>query len=134
MQDLEYYIKLTEEAISKFGLDPEAARGKEKGQWNLQKGDIPIWIDVFKGENDPWGYFQCMSPAIVLKDGDNCELYEKLLEKNHSIFSVAITKYQNTIFIKIIRELTNITVEEIMNAVARVSTYAEKVKQEFGEQ
>ncbi len=133
---LKDYYDLVEQALQNFGLDPAKARGEEKGSWIIQKDNTPIWIDVFKKEKEPWGYFQCLAPAFQLPNDQtqaNCKLYEKLLEKAHTIFGVAITKYKDWIYVKVIRELTNITVEEIMNIIARVGTFAIDLGLEFGQ-
>ncbi len=132
---LQQYYDLVEQALSNFGLDPEKARGEDKGSWLLQKDGNPIWIDVFQRPEEPWGYFQCLSPAFELPDDEQtrCKLYEKLLEKAHTIFGVAITKYKTWIYVRLIRELHNITVEEIMNIIARVGTFALELKKEFGQ-
>ncbi len=128
------YYKLVEQALKDFGLEPEKARGEEKGSWLLQKENTPIWIDVFQKPEEPWGYFQCLAPAFQLPEDKNlrAELYEKLLEKAHTIFGVAITKYKDWIYVRLIRELTNITKEEIMNIIARVGTFAIELNKEFG--
>ncbi len=131
---LQQYYDLVEEALAKFGLDPVKARDKEKGSWLLQKEQTPIWIDVFQNKDEPWGYFQCLAPAFQLPEDKNaqCEVYQKLLEKAHTIFGVALTKYKDWIYVRLIRELPNITVEEIMNIIARVGTFAIEIRKEFG--
>ncbi len=130
---LEQYYKLVEDALRGFGLDPEKARGEDKGSWLLQKDGNPIWIDVFQRPEEPWGYFQCLSPAFQLPEDENlrCQLYEKLLEKAHTIFGVSITKYKDWIYVRLIRELTDITVNEIMNIIARVGTFAIELRAEM---
>ena len=132
---LQQYYDLVEQALTNFGLEPEKARGEEKGSWLLQKDGNPIWIDVFQKPQEPWGYFQCLSPAFELPGDEQvrCKIYQALLEKAHTIFGVAITKYKNWIYVRVIRELTNITVEEIMNIIARVGTFALELKKEFGQ-
>ncbi len=131
---LQEYYALVEEALRQFGLEPEKARGDEKGSWLLQKDQTPIWIDVFQNPNEPWGYFQCLAPSFQLPSDTStqCEIYQKLLEKAHTIFGVALTKYKDWIYVRLIRELTNITIEEIMNIIARVGTFAIEIRKEFG--
>ncbi len=132
---LKQYYDLVEQAITNFGLDPVKARGEEKGSWLLQKDNNPIWIDVFQNPQEPWGYFQCLSPAFELPQDNElrCGIYQALLEKAHTIFGVAITKYKDWIYVRLIRELTNITVEEIMNIIARVGTFALDLRREYGQ-
>ena len=61
--DLTPYYQMVENCIKKIGVDPTVCRGQKEGTWDLKKGSASVWIDVFKRENDHFGYFQCMAPV-----------------------------------------------------------------------
>ena len=53
----ENYITTIESAIIKMGLNPEETRGEEPGQWQVFRGAICIFIDVWKpSHNSDWNY------------------------------------------------------------------------------
>lgn len=123
--DLTPYYQMVENCIKQLGVDPEACRDKNPGQWNLKKGSANVWIDVFKREKDVFGYFQCMGPIVDIPQTNKEAFYQELLEINHSLYGVAMTKFKERIYIKTIRELDGLNEDEIMAMIKRVGGYAD---------
>jgi hypothetical protein len=123
--DLAPYYQMVENCIKKLGVDPSVCRGQNPGQWDLKRGSASVWIDVFKRENDFYGYFQCMAPVVTIPANNTKEFYEEVLEKNHGLYGTAMTKYKEWIYMKSIRELSGIDEEEMMAMLNRVGTYAD---------
>jgi len=123
--ELDAYYKMVDNCISKLGVDPNTCRGEKPGQWDLKKGSASVWIDVFKNENSFSGYFQCMAPVVQIPTNMTKEFYEEVLEKNHSLYATAMTKYKDWIYLKTIRELDGIDEAEMTALMNRVGNYAD---------
>lgn len=128
MEKIEHYYNLVEECIKSLGVDPSVCRGKEKGQWNLQKGSAPVWIDVWKSDepNKLGGYFQIVAPIMEIPGSNKEALFKELLETNHQLYGVAFTVYESWIYIKMIRELEGLDGKEALNMFHRVGNYADE--------
>lgn len=128
------YYALVEACIRELGVDPVTCRGQKEGQWDLQKGSASVWIDVIQHENG-WIYFQCMAPVckIPTDTSKKIEFYEEILEKNHQLFGVGLTKYKEGIYIKTIREMENIDKSEILAQINRIGNYADDLDDYFNE-
>lgn len=123
--DLQSYYEMVDNCIRKLGVDPNVCRGQNPGQWDLKKGSASVWIDVFKREQDHFGYFQCMAPVVQIPTTNTKEFYEEVLEKNHTLYGTAMTKYKDWIYMKTIRELDGLDEAEMMATLNRVGTYAD---------
>ena len=123
--DLTPYYQMVEECIKELGVDPNLCKGENEGQWDMKKGSANIWIDVFKKEKDFYGYFQCMAPISKIPADNTLEFYQEVLEKNHSLYGVGMTKFKDWIYIKIIRELEGLDQKEMMASLKRVGGYAD---------
>jgi len=123
--DLSVYYQLVENCIRKLGVDPVSCRDKNPGQWNLRKGSADVWIDIFKREEDAWGYFQCMAPVADIPTENTLAFYQELLEINHTLYGVAMTKFREKVYIKTIRELEGISEDEVMAMMKRIGGYAD---------
>ena len=129
--EIEAYYKMVDNCISKLGVDPNICRGEKPGQWDLKKGSANVWIDVFKNENSFSGYFQCLSPVVQVPAALTKEFYEEVLEKNHNLYAVAMTKFKDWIYMKTIRELDGIDEEEVTALMNRVGNYADDLDDYF---
>lgn len=129
--NLESYYSMVENCIRKLGVDPSVTRGQKPGQWDLKRGSASVWVDVFKRENDRFGYFQCMAPVVQIPSNNTQQFYEEVLEKNHSLYGTAMTKYKDWIYMKSIRELEGLDEEEMMATFKRVGAYADDLDDYF---
>jgi hypothetical protein len=127
MLNLEPYYTLVEDCIKSFGLQPEDCRTQKQGQWDLRKGSAQVWIDVFLSrQNNDYGYLQIMSPIIKLPEARREEFYREMLELNHSLYGVGFTVNKEWVYIKGIRELEGLSLEEAAAMLNRVGTYADE--------
>jgi hypothetical protein len=114
---------MVENCISSLGVDPAVCRGDQPGQWNMKKGSANVWIDVFIiNEN---GYFQCMAPVSAIPQVQKAEFYEEILETNHKLYGVGMTKFKDWIYVKTIREVEDLSEDEIMAQMNRIGVYAD---------
>ena len=120
MQNLMPYLKVVEEAISKIGIAPENARGKNTGQWTLKKGQIPVWIDVYYHQTEKRAYFAVSSPVMKMPEVNREQLAMELLELNNQLFGVAFVRKNENIFIKTVREADGMDVNEAFGVVCRI--------------
>lgn len=125
MQDLSVYYQMVEESIALLGVNPTTVRTEKPGQWSLQKGSAPVWVDVFWMENNNCGYIQVMSPIIEVPQNNTLAFYEELLRTNHNLFGVGFTQYDKWIYIKGIREVDNLQQAEVTAMLNRVGVYAD---------
>lgn len=128
--DLQPYFDKLESCLEDLGVDPADARGEEAGQWGLTQGSAQIMIDIFEHTNGE-GYFQCIAPVCEIPANNKVEFLEEILETGHQIFGVAFTKFENWIYIKMLRELEGLDKSEITATVNRVANYADEYDDYF---
>ena len=134
----ENYITTIESAITKMGLNPEETRGEEPGQWQVFRGAICIFIDVWKPSlNSDWNYtgtehavntFQVIAPITEVPAEDKLlKFYEELLHMNFHIYmaSVIVNRRDNVLALKYKRIVAGITEAEVIEAVESTGYYAE---------
>lgn len=132
MQNIQTYYEMFENVIRNLGIDPSACRGEQEGQWNLQKGSAPVWVDIYSVENNTYGYIQIMSPIYELPpDGSKEDILTEALEINHKLFGCGITKFNNWLYVKGIRELDDLSEIEITAMINRVGNYADQYDDHF---
>lgn len=129
--DLTPYFQMVEDCIRDLGVEPATCKGEKEGQWDLKKGSASVWIDVFKKEKDFYGYFQCMGPVCKVPEKRTLEFYQEVLEINHKLYGVGMTKFKDFIYIKAIRELDGLDKEEVMATIKRVGGYANDYDDHF---
>lgn len=125
MKELDNYYNLIEEAIKGLGVDPEKCVGKTKGQWNLQKGSVSVWLDVWHIEKEDRAYFQAISPVMRIPTNRKEEFFEELLSLNHSLFGVSFTIYNGNVWLKAIREVDGLDKNEAMFMTTRIGNYSD---------
>ncbi len=124
--NLQKYYDFVENCISSVGVSPSICRGKKIGQWNLKKGSANVWINVWETEKKDYGYFQCMAPIVEVPTENTEAFYREILEINHNLYGVGMTKFNSWIYLKAIRELTGIDQNEMMATINRIGIYADK--------
>ncbi len=125
MEDLSNYYGVVEECIGRLGVEPAQCRGEKDGQWNLKKGEISVWIDLWHIELEGRAYFQVMTPILQVPEKNKEALYEELLSLNDSLFGVAFTIYKNWVYLKVIREAMGMDANEAFAMLTRVGNYAD---------
>ena len=139
MSILTDYYKIVEEVIKNLGIDPIECREMdeddivEDGQWNLSKGNASIWIDVFYDETNKENYFQVFCPLIEVPNGKMGEVATDALEIGHILFGIGFTRVENWLYLKHIRELTDLSKNEISNIIDRIGAYGEEYEEYFRE-
>jgi hypothetical protein len=132
MQDqLPIYFKMMEECISLLGLDPAILKGEKDGQWNLQKGSAPVWVDIFYDAHNQCNYVQVISPVVEVPQERKLEFYEEVMKISHTLYGVGFTQYDKWVYIKAIRECENIQPSEMSAMLNRVGTYADQYDDEL---
>jgi hypothetical protein len=129
-QPIQHYYNLFEEVLTGYKVDPQAARGKQPGQWNLQLGSASVWVDIFQakdaqGNPTNYGYFQVLAPVCDVPVNNQHIFTRELLELNHALYGVAFTIFQERTYIKAIRELEGLDKSEIQSTLDRVGIYAD---------
>lgn len=126
MQELQQYYDVVENAIEKLGVDPEITRGKDPGQWNLQRKELVIWVDLWIPEKVDRPFFQVMCPVMTLpEDQYREEFYRELLEINNSIFSVAFAMHKGYTYLKSVKEAAGLTAEDVKSTLHYCGYYAD---------
>ncbi|MCX7862661.1 MAG: YbjN domain-containing protein [Bacteroidales bacterium] len=131
MINIQYYYDMFENVVRNLGVDPVSCRGKQEGQWDLQKGSAPVWVDIYTVENGQYGYIQIISPLFEVPDAHQTNAFSEALEINHTLVGCSITKFNNWLYIKSIRELDNLSESEINNMINRVGIYADRYDDHF---
>ncbi len=124
--ELQEIYDLVESCITDLGVDPKNCRTDKPGQWDLFKGSAKVMIDVFTHDNG-WSYLQVLAPIAKIPVNQKTEFYEEVLEKNHSLYGVGMTKFKEWIYIKAIREVEGLDKSEVMATLNRVGNYADEL-------
>ncbi len=134
--ELGHYYQIVEESIKSLGVNPADCRGDKPGQWNLKKGSALVWVDVMYIEREQRAYYQVMSPVCPLPSTHLLEFFQELLEINYGFYGVSFVKYENWIYIKMIREVEGLDSNEASAMLNRVGNYADHyddfLKQKYG--
>lgn len=131
MQDLTPYYEMVEACIREIGIEPSTVRNEKQGQWSLQKGSAPVWVDVFYDDNNKCAYIQMMSPIVEVPSNNTIAFYEEILKKGHDLFGVGFTQFDKWVYIKSIRECKNLQQSEAMAMLNRVGVYADEFDDYF---
>lgn len=125
-KDLNSFYEIVEEALTMLDIDPNDARSSQAGQWNLQAGEMVVWIDVWRHEKDNNVYLQVMAPIMVInKDQKNEELFQELLEINNVIFSVSFALNNDIVYLKSIEDAAQINVEAVLSKLKFCGYYTD---------
>jgi len=140
----ENFIKTVENAIVKMGLKPEETRGEEPNQWQMFRGTICIFIDIWKpSTNSDWNYtgtehavntFQVIAPITELPPQDKLfKFYEELLHMNFHLYnaSIIVNSRDNVVAIKFKRIVAGLTESEVVEAIESVGYYAEMLSEYY---
>ncbi|MFH0867364.1 MAG: YbjN domain-containing protein [Bacteroidota bacterium] len=125
MQNLETFYALVENVIKKIGVDPAVCRGEKPGQWNMRKGSGDVWVDIWKLEDKDYGYIQIMGPVSQIPAGRELEFYKEMMEINHGLYACSLTKHENWLYVKSIRELEDLNESEVVAMFDRVGYYVD---------
>ncbi len=118
------YFHLVDDAIKALGVDPELCRGDKPGQWNMQRGSASVWIDMFDIEGQG-SYFQCLAPVSAVPTARREEFLNEVLELNHKLYGVGITKFKEVVYVKVIREIEGLDINEVLASMRRIGAYAD---------
>lgn len=136
MSDLNVYYNMVETCIRDLGVDPALCRGEQAGQWSLKKGSASVWIDVWHIERENRAYFQVLAPVMQIPTANLQAFYQELLELNYTFYGVAFVKYNDWIYVKVIRETDGLEQKEAAAMINRVGWYADeyddKLKARYG--
>ncbi|EAY31550.1 YbjN domain-containing protein [Microscilla marina] len=122
--NLKYYYGIVENCIHRLGVDPVNCRSKDtEGHWDLKRGDITVWIDVWHIDREKRAYIQVVAPIMEVPIYRIPEFYEDLLRINDQLFGVAFTLYHSWTCLKVIREVEGLDDEEAYNMITRVGNY-----------
>lgn len=125
MTDIGKYYQMVEEVILGLGVDPSICKGERDGQWSLTKGSANVWIDVWKAANGFSGYLQIMAPVVAIPLTNREIFFREILDINHTLYGVAMTAFDDWIYMKTVRELDGLDQAEITAMFNRVGGYAD---------
>lgn len=138
------FTTIIEGAIVKMGLKPEETRGEDAGQWQVFRGAICIFIDVWKPSiNSDWNYtgtehavntFQVIAPITELPPENKLlKFYEELLHMNFHLYqaSVIVNRRDNVLAVKYKRIVNGLTESEVIEAVESTGYYAEMLAEYY---
>ena len=124
MADLQKTYNIVEECIRSLGVDPAVCRGQNAGQWDLKKGSASVWVDVWQND-DGWSYLMIMAPICDIPQDNTVEFFTEILEINHKLYGCAMTKYEDKIYLKTVREAEGLDQEEAMAMFNRIGNYSD---------
>ena len=125
------YYQMVEACIASLGIDPAITKSEKAGQYSLQKGSAPVWVDVFYDSNNQCNYIQVMAPVVQVPATNTLAFYEEIMKTNHNLFGVGFTQFDSWVYLKTIRECDNLQQEEVMAMLNRIGNYADQYDDEF---
>jgi hypothetical protein len=134
------YYAIVEDALRVVGIQPEEARCAKEGEWQLQKGESEIYIDLWVPESvNQWQYYvaenpepllQIMIPIGSLQAITNRELLmADLLQLNAQLYYGAFifNPEQNMVALQFKRLATGINQREVLEPINALGYYAENL-------
>ena len=132
--NLDDYYQMIETVISSMGVAVKDARGRRQGQWNLNKGDVRVWIDLWMLEDDERIYFQVMSPVRRLPARhESLDFMEKLLTVNNELYGAAFTIRDGWAWLKTIRLVDGMDQKGAERIIRRLGFYGNKYQKHLRE-
>jgi hypothetical protein len=131
MEPITNYYQMVETIISKLGVDPAICRGENPGQWSLKKGSASVWVDVWKLQDEDYGYIQIMAPICEFPVNGREIFMNEVLEINHNLYGVGFTKYKEWLYLKGIRELDGLDEAEATALFNRIGNYSDEYDDYF---
>ncbi|NUM31300.1 MAG: hypothetical protein HUU47_03130 [Bacteroidetes bacterium] len=141
---IEKYIETIESAIESLGVKASEIRGEENGQWQIFRGPICLFIDVWTPvHNTDWNYtveqsnnttFQVIAPITKLPENEKLfSFYEELLHMNMHIYkaSLIININDRVLAVKFKQLVDGLTEKEVIDALECVGYYAEMLTEYF---
>lgn len=141
---IEKNIETVESAIDSLGVKASEIRGDEKGQWQIFRGPISLFIDVWAPEhNTDWNYtveqinnttFQVIAPITKLPETDKLfSFYEELLHMNFHLYkaSLIINMKDSVLAVKFKQLADGLTEKDVIDALECVGYYAEMLTEYF---
>lgn len=138
------YIDIVESAIDSLGVKAAEIRGDEPGQWQIFRGPISLFIDLWIPEhNTDWNYtveqsnnttFQVIAPITKLPEDENkFKFYEELLHINFHLYkaSLIINLKDSVLAVKYKQLADDITQKDIIDALECTGYYAEMLTEYF---
>ena len=120
---IEDLVRQVELSIKRLGVSPVDARNKQANQWDLVTGKLHLMIDVFEISGNI--FFQCIVKIAEIEN-DNSFVLGKLLEQNHTLIDISLTKYKNSIYLKSILHGEYCDVDYVTAVLNKISDYGEK--------
>lgn len=134
------YYAIVEDALRIAGVKPEEARCANEGEWQLQKAEAEIYIDIWVPESvNQWQYYvaenpepilQIMIPIGTLQAITNRELLmADLLQLNAQLYYGAFiyNPQENMVALQFKRLATGINQREVLEPINALGYYAENL-------
>ncbi|MCC6721341.1 MAG: hypothetical protein IT243_04010 [Bacteroidia bacterium] len=141
---LKQYIDIVESSIETLGVKAAEIRGEEPGQWQIFRGPICLFIDLWTPEhNTDWNYtveqnnnttFQVIAPITKLPNDENkFKFYEELLHINFHLYkaSLIINLKDSVLAVKYKQLADNINQHDVVDALECTGYYAEMLSEYF---
>ena len=136
MPNLQNYYDVVENSLRELGLDPTKCRGENAGQWSLTKGSAFIRVSMTYFERENASYFQVIAPVMQVPATNTQQFYQELLELSFTFYGASFVKFEDWIFVKVIREADGLDAKEAGAMINRVAWYADeyddKLKARYG--
>lgn len=125
---IEAYYEMVESCIQDMGIKPEKSRGINSGQWDIFKGNAHIIIEIISKKNEE-SFLQCLAPIIKIPKNNVYNYYEEVLKKKKLSFNASLTKLNNWIYVKSIREIEGIDKKEMNTIINKTGAFAEELEE-----
>ncbi len=141
--DLKPFYEVAEDAIKTLGVDPEATRCDQPGQWILGREEVEIFIDIWQPlEHNQWEYFKEDEPTAVFQvvapvcyvpesDAERLRFLEEILYINHHMFygSFTVNTEEAMAVIRYKRLLEGANRVEMIEPIESIGFYAENLSE-----
>lgn len=117
-------VKMVNDLIQGFGVDPDQCRHKPKNSWTLYRGSARIYIEILKmNEVD---CIEISSAVIQLPSRNLLAFYRKLLELNFNFHATKFYVRNDWVYLAENREIEGLDFAELKAMENRVSYFSDK--------
>ena len=125
---------MIERVIQRLEVDPEEAHGQKEGEWNLECGEVKVWLDLWFMDDESRLFFQVMAPVIEVPIPElRNAFYEELLRINNDLFGSTFTLREGWAWVKAIREADGLDESEAELMIRRIGYYGQKYARKLSE-
>ncbi len=123
MPNMTDYQHIINDAIEKLGLNSEKCQISNT-IWEIKRGSVTLVLELFEADNRT--YFKVQALIAHLPNEQSTDFYKQLLLHNHNFNGFTFTLNDNIIYLKAVRDVLGMDMNEAFVLITKVGNHADK--------